>query len=65
MPLDFFRKVILTGLLIFWARGSLNQLAAGVLVAAFFLVLGRQETHDEALVHKVKSSGVSHAVLPE
>ena len=40
MPLDFFRKVILTGLLIFWARGSLNQLAAGVLVAAFFLVLG-------------------------
>ena len=40
MPLDFFRKVTLTGLLIFWARGSLNQLAAGVLVAAFFLVIG-------------------------
>ena len=33
-----FRKIILTGLMIFWSRGSIQQLAIGIQVSAFFLV---------------------------
>ena len=30
--LEMFRKIILTGLMIFWSRGSVQQLAIGVQV---------------------------------
>jgi hypothetical protein len=36
--LEMLRKIILTGLMIFWARGSIGQLAAGIVVSALFLV---------------------------
>ena len=39
-PLDFFRKVILTGLMMFFKRGSMLQLVLGTNIAAFFLVIG-------------------------
>jgi hypothetical protein len=39
-PLDFFRKVILTGMMIFFKRGSLIQLALGTNIAAGFLIAG-------------------------
>eukprot|EP01047_Picozoa_sp_COSAG01_P010963 COSAG01_NODE_475_length_16519_cov_168.890621_2_plen_1708_part_00 len=36
--LEMFRKVILTGIMIFWNRGSLNQLIMGMQVQTIFLI---------------------------
>lgn len=37
--IEMFRKIILTGLMIFWNPGSVQQLVVGVQLSAFFLIL--------------------------
>ena len=37
--IEMFRKIILTGLMIFWTPGSVQQLVVGVQISAFFLVV--------------------------
>ena len=37
--IEMFRKIILTGLMIFWTPGSVQQLVVGVQLSAFFLIL--------------------------
>lgn len=37
--IEMFRKIVLTGLMIFWTPGSVQQLVVGVQLSAFFLIL--------------------------
>ena len=37
--IEMFRKIILTGLMIFWTPGSVQQLVVGVQISAFFLII--------------------------